>query len=53
MKTVRKLEKRIEKTVLEVISDMGLKRFPLLRSQQTRNGTNGCRRRAVAISSGP
>ena len=33
MKTVCKLEKRIEKTVLEVISDMGLKRLlgpPLL-----------------------
>ncbi len=34
-KTVRKLEKRIEKAILEVISDMGLKRLPLLPSQQT------------------
>ena len=34
-KTVRKLEKRIEKAVLEVITDMGLKRLPLLPSQQT------------------
>jgi hypothetical protein len=34
-KTVRKLERRIEKAVLEVISDMGLKRLPLLPSQQT------------------
>jgi len=33
--TVRKLEKRIEKAVLELISDMGLKRLPLLPSQQT------------------
>ena len=34
-KTVRKLEKRIEKAILEVISDMGLKRLPLLPSQLT------------------
>ncbi len=34
-KTVRKLEKRIEKAVVEVILDMGLKRLPLLPSQQT------------------
>jgi len=34
-KTVRKLEKRIETAVFEVISDMGLKRLPLLPSQQT------------------
>ena len=34
-KTVRSLEKRIEAAVLEVISDMGLKRLPLLPSQQT------------------
>jgi len=34
-KTVHKLEKRIEKAVLEVICDMGLKRLPLLPSQQT------------------
>ena len=34
-KTVRKLERRIEKAILEVISDMGLKRLPLLPSQLT------------------
>lgn len=34
-KTVRMLERRIEKAVLEVISDMGLNRLPLLPSQQT------------------
>jgi hypothetical protein len=34
-KTVRKLEKRIETAVFEVISDMGLKRRPPLPSQQT------------------
>ena len=34
-KTVRKLEKRIETAVFEVVSDMGLKRLPLLPSQQT------------------
>jgi len=34
-KTVHKLEQRIEKAVLDVISDMGLKRLPLLPSQQT------------------
>ncbi len=34
-KTVRKLEKRIGKAVLDVISEMGLKRLPLLPSQQT------------------
>lgn len=34
-KSVRMLERRIEKAVLEVISDMGLKRLPLLPSQQT------------------
>ncbi len=34
-KTVRKLEKRIERAVLEVISDMGLKRLPLLPTQRT------------------
>lgn len=34
-KTVRKLEKRIEKAILEVISDMRLKRLPLLPSQLT------------------
>jgi hypothetical protein len=34
-KTARKLENRIEKAILEVISDMGLKRLPLLPSQLT------------------
>ena len=34
-KTVRRLEKRIEKAILEVISDMGLKRLPLLPSQRS------------------
>jgi hypothetical protein len=34
-KTVRKLENRIEKAILEMISDMGLKRLPLLPSQLT------------------
>lgn len=34
-KTVRKLEKRIETAVFEVISDMGLKRLPLLPSRHT------------------
>ena len=34
-KTVRSLEKRIETAVFEVISDMGLKRLPLLPSHQT------------------
>ncbi|MGA7499414.1 MAG: hypothetical protein WBX00_22005 [Isosphaeraceae bacterium] len=34
-KTVRSLEKRIEAAVLEAISDIGLKRLPLLPSQQT------------------
>ena len=34
-KTVRKLEKRVEKAILEVISDMGLKQLPLLPSQLT------------------
>jgi hypothetical protein len=34
-KTVRKLEKRIEAAVLEVITDMGLKRLLLLPFQQT------------------
>jgi hypothetical protein len=34
-KTVRKLENRIEKAVLEMISDMGPKRLPLLPSQLT------------------
>ena len=34
-KNVRKLEKRIEEAVLELISKMGLKRLPLLPSQQT------------------
>ena len=34
-KTVRKLGKRIETAILEVITDMGLKRLPLLPSQQT------------------
>ena len=34
-KIVRKLEKRIEKAILEVISDMGLKQLPLLPSQLT------------------
>jgi len=35
MTTIRKLEKRIEKAVLELICDMGLERLPLLPSQQT------------------
>jgi hypothetical protein len=34
-KTVRKLENRIEKAILEAISDTGLKRLPLLPSQLT------------------
>jgi hypothetical protein len=34
-KTVRELEKRVEKAVLEVITDMGLRSLPLLPSQQT------------------
>ena len=34
-KTDRKLEKRIETAIREVITDMGLKRLPLLPSQQT------------------
>jgi hypothetical protein len=34
-KTIRSLEKRIETAVFEVISDMGLKRLPLLPSQKT------------------
>lgn len=34
-KTVRSLEKRIEAAVLEAISDIGLKRLPLLPSHQT------------------
>jgi hypothetical protein len=34
-KTVRKLEKRVEEAILEVISEMGLKRLPLLPSRQT------------------
>ncbi len=34
-KTVRRLGKRIETAILEVITDMGLKRLPLLPSQQT------------------
>jgi hypothetical protein len=34
-KTVRKLEKRVEEAILEMISDMGLKRLPLLPSHQT------------------
>jgi len=34
-KAVRKLEKRIETAVFEVISDMGLKRLPLLPSRHT------------------
>ena len=34
-KTVRKLEKRIEKAIIEVIVDMGLRSLPLLPSQQT------------------
>jgi len=34
-KTVRKLEKRIEKAVVDVILDMGLRSLPLLPSQQT------------------
>jgi hypothetical protein len=34
-KTVRELEKRIEKAILEGISEMGLKRLPLLPSQHT------------------
>ena len=33
--TVRSLEKRIEATVLEAISDIGLNRLPLLPSHQT------------------
>jgi hypothetical protein len=34
-KTVRKLEKRIEKAIVEVICDMGLRSLPLLPSGQT------------------
>ncbi len=34
-KTVRSLEKRIETAVFEAISDIGLKRLPLLPSHQT------------------
>jgi hypothetical protein len=34
-KTVEKLESKIEKAVLVAIADMGLKRLPLLPSQQT------------------
>jgi hypothetical protein len=34
-KTVRKHEQRIEKAVLEVFSDMGRKRLPLIPSHQT------------------
>ena len=34
-KAVRKLEKRVETAVFEVISDMGLKRLPLLPSRHT------------------
>jgi hypothetical protein len=34
-KTVRNLEKRIEKAILEVTSDMGLKQLPLFPSQLT------------------
>ncbi|MGA8350038.1 MAG: hypothetical protein WB773_19765 [Isosphaeraceae bacterium] len=34
-KTVRSLEKRIEAAILEAISDIGLKRLPLLPSHQT------------------
>ncbi len=34
-KTVGKLERNIEKAIVEVILDMGLKRLPLLPSQKT------------------
>ncbi len=34
-KIVRKLEKRIEKAIIEVTTDMGLRSLPLLPSQQT------------------
>jgi len=34
-KTVRKLERRIEKAILDVILQMGLRSLPLLPSQQT------------------
>ncbi len=34
-KTVRKMEKRIEKAVVDVILEMGLRSLPLLPSHQT------------------
>ena len=34
-RTVRKLEEKLEDAIAEVIADMGLKKLPLLPSQQT------------------
>lgn len=34
-KTVRKLEEKLQGAIAEVIADMGLKKLPLLPSQQT------------------
>jgi hypothetical protein len=34
-KTVRKLEKRFEEAIAEALTDMGLKRLPLLPSEHT------------------